>query len=94
MLAEELRERDPLPRRRRVDWYGGRGTTTTSPLRLGLSASVPSTSRAPPCGRTPRHDLLARIGRIGQALEGGDDLIADPLVLGGRHIPRGRGRRG
>ena len=46
VLAEELRERDPLPRRRRVDWYGGRNTTTTSPERFGCSASVPSTLRS------------------------------------------------
>ena len=28
------------------DWYGGRSTTTTSPLRLGCSESLPSTFRS------------------------------------------------
>ena len=40
VLAEELRERDALPGVAASNWYGGRRTTTTSPLRLGCSESL------------------------------------------------------
>ena len=46
VLAEEVRQRDLLVRRACSDWYGGRRTTTTSPLRFGCSESEPSTFRS------------------------------------------------
>ncbi len=46
MLSEEVRQRDVLAGVPASDWYGGRVTTTTSPLRFGWSESEPSTFRS------------------------------------------------
>ena len=46
VLSEEVRQRDRLAGVPASDWYGGRVTTTTSPLRFGCSESEPSTFRS------------------------------------------------
>lgn len=41
------------------NWYGGRRTTTTSPLRLGCSESLPSTLRSSSLSRMRSTTLAA-----------------------------------
>ena len=70
VLAEELAEGDRCPGVAASNWYGGRKTTTTSPLRFGWSESVPSTLRELLLLQEhSRDDFLARVGRVGQVLE-------------------------
>ena len=87
MLAEELRRGDELPGVCASVWYGGRKTTTTSPLRVGCRESLPSTSRSSSFLKDALHDLLlTRKVRVVEVLERRDDLVPDGLVVGGRDL--------
>ena len=82
VLAEELaRTRSAGPASPRRTGTAAGATTTTSPLRFGCSESLPSTLRSSSFFMILQDDLLARVGRVGQVLERGDDLVADRLVV-------------
>ena len=89
VLAEELRERNPLTWSGRVELVGRpqhddhvaapRGVERVRPVDVG------ELLLAEHC----RNDLLAGVRWIHQVLEGLDDLVANGLVLGGGTTPSG-----
>ncbi len=95
VLAEELRERDPLAGRRRVVLVrraeNHRHVARAARVQSIGAVDVPELLLP----QDPEDDLLARVRGVGEALEGGDDLVTDGLVVRRRDdVRRGRARRG
>ena len=81
VLAEELRERDPLPKGRRVELVRrpqhDDHVARAARMECIRPVDVPELLLL----HDLEHDLLARVGRVGQVLERRDDLAADGLVV-------------
>src|SRR5258707_1246689 len=74
VLAEELAERDSRAGRRGVElvWRTEHDDDVSAPVRMERVGAVDVSQLL--LLHDPEDDLLARIDRVGQVLEGGDDL--------------------
>jgi hypothetical protein len=86
VLAEELAVGDRRSDRRRIELVGrpehDNDVARSVRMEAVVAVDVPEVLLL----EHSRDNLLARVGRVSQVLERGDDLVANGLVLVGRHL--------